>query len=61
MSETVQVTLTKSPIGKHPTHRLTLRALGLRKRGAVRTHALTPSVAGMLKQVGYLIKIEKAK
>jgi len=56
----VVVTLEKSPIGRIPAHRGTLRALGLRKRGATRKHKLTPVIVGMLRQVGYLVKVEDA-
>lgn len=55
----VTVTLEKSPIGRKPEHRATLRALGLRKRGAKRVHTLNPSVKGMIQQVGYLLKVEE--
>ncbi|MBX7056499.1 MAG: 50S ribosomal protein L30 [Leptospirales bacterium] len=60
MSEEVKVTLLKSSIGRHPSHRRTLRALGLRYTGASRKHKTTPAIKGMLLQVGYLIKVEKA-
>ncbi len=57
----VSVTLVKSPIGRIPKHVKTLRALGLRKIGARRTHSPgNPAVAGMIKQVEYLLKIEDA-
>ena len=57
----VTVTLVKSPIGRIPNHRKTLRALGLRKVGASRTHSLgNPAVKGMIKQVEYLLKVEDA-
>ncbi|MCR9142360.1 MAG: 50S ribosomal protein L30 [bacterium] len=59
MSEaTVKVTQIKSGIGRLPKHRATLRALGLRKMGAVKEHKMTPVIKGMLKQVEYLVKVE---
>ncbi len=60
MSQQVKVTLVKSAIGRHPTHRRTVRALGLRYTGASRKHTLTPVIEGMIDQVGYLLKVEKA-
>ncbi len=57
----VNITLVKSPVGRIPVHRKTVRALGLRKVGATRKHTLTPVVSGMVKQVEYLLKIEDAK
>ena len=60
MSEsTIQVTLVKSPIGRKKSHLGTLRALGLRKPGSTRKHKATPVIRGMVRQVGYLLKIEE--
>lgn len=56
----VKITQMASSTGKHPKHQATLRALGLRKRGAQRVHTLVPAVKGMIDQVGYLLKIEDA-
>lgn len=62
MSEAeVKITLVKSTIGRIPAHRKTVRALGLRKMGSARTHKMTPTVRGMIKQVEYLLKIEEVK
>ncbi len=59
MSESfVNITLVKSPIGRNPIHRKTLRALGLRKVNATRKHKVTPVTNGMIKQVEYLLKVE---
>ncbi len=56
----VKITQIRSATGKHPKHQATLRALGLRKTGAERTHTLKPAVKGMIQQVSYLLKIEDA-
>lgn len=59
MSErSVKVTLIRSPIGRNPRHQATVRALGLRKMNATRIHKMSPNVAGMIKQVDYMLKIE---
>ena len=61
MSEkTVKVTLIRSPIGRNPKHQATVRALGLRKMHATRTHKMTPNVAGMINKVAYMLKVEDA-
>ena len=60
MSQKVRITLVKSPIGRNPIHRKTLRALGLRKMWAEREHTRTPVVDGMIRQVDYLLRIEDA-
>ncbi len=61
MGEQVTITLVKSPVGRVPRHRGTLRALGLWKIGEKRTHKMTPQLAGMIRTVGYLITVEPAK
>jgi large subunit ribosomal protein L30 len=58
-SETVKVTWVRSGINRIATHKKTLKALGLTHLNQSRVHTLTPQIAGMLKQVGYLIKVEK--
>ena len=55
----VKVTWVVSGINRKKVHRATLKALGFTKLNQTREHVLTPQVAGMLKQVGYLCKVEK--
>ncbi|MGI9186318.1 MAG: 50S ribosomal protein L30 [Gaiellales bacterium] len=55
----IKVTQVKSSIGVQKEHRGTLRALGLRRIGHTRVHQDSPSLQGMLHQVGYLLKIEE--
>lgn len=59
MTETVKVTWVRSGINRLGEHRRTLRALGFTHLNQTRRHVLTPQIAGMLKQVGYLVKVEK--
>ena len=54
----IKVTQTRSVIGVIPTHRGTMRALGLRKIGATNILPDTRDVQGMIAQVPYLIKVE---
>lgn len=61
MAEKVKVTLVKSGINRLGTHRRTLKALGFTKINQSRVHEVTPQVKGMLDQVGYLVRIEKAE
>lgn len=56
----VKIKLIRSPIGRLPSHKATVRALGLRKMNAERIHKLTPTVAGMVKKVEYMLHIEDA-
>jgi large subunit ribosomal protein L30 len=54
----LRLTQVRSGIGQTQKHRGTLRALGLGKIG--RTHELdeSPVVAGMLRKVRHLVKVE---
>ena len=57
----VLVTQTRSQIGQSQRHRGTLRALGLGKIGRSREHEEGPVVAGMLRKVRHLVRVEDAK
>ena len=54
----VTITQVKSQIGQSERHRGTLRALGLGKIGRTVEHADTPEVAGMIRHVRHLIKVD---
>ncbi|MCB1156398.1 MAG: 50S ribosomal protein L30 [Leptospiraceae bacterium] len=58
--EEIKITQIKSSIGINPIHKKTLAALGLRKTGSSRVHKMNPQVKGMVNQVKYLLKVEKA-
>jgi len=55
----VRVTQVKSKIGQTQRHRGTLRALGLGKIGRSAEHEEGPVLAGMLRKVNHLVKVEK--
>ena len=54
----VKVTQVRSQIGQSEKHRGTLRALGLGKIGRSREHTERRELAGMLRKVRHLVKIE---
>jgi large subunit ribosomal protein L30 len=56
----VKVTQVRSQIGQSERHRGTLRALGLGKIGRSVEHDETPVLAGMLRKVRHLVKVESA-
>ena len=56
----VKVTQVKSQIGESGPHRGTLRALGLGRIGRTAEHDETPVLAGMLRKVRHLVKVEDA-
>jgi large subunit ribosomal protein L30 len=57
----VRITQIKSQIGESPRHRGTLRALGLGKIGRSVERPDSPQLAGMLRKVRHLVRVEEAK
>jgi large subunit ribosomal protein L30 len=56
----VKVTQVRSKIGQSEKHRGTLRALGLGKIGRSAEHTESPQLAGMLRKVRHLVRVEDA-
>jgi large subunit ribosomal protein L30 len=56
----VRITQVKSKIGQSERHRGTLRALGLGKIGRTAEQEEGPVLAGMLRKVRHLVKVEDA-
>jgi large subunit ribosomal protein L30 len=56
----VRITQVRSQIGQTERHRGTLRALGLGKIGRSAEHQESPQLAGMLRKVRHLVKVEDA-
>lgn len=55
----IQVTLVKSPLGRKPVQRRTVRALGLRKVRQTVELPVNPSVLGMVSSVSHLIEVKE--
>lgn len=55
----LRLTQVRSAIGESPRHRGTLRALGLGRIGKTREHDGGPVLAGMLRKVRHLVKVEE--
>ena len=55
----LKLTQVRSGIGQTERHRGTLRALGLGKIGRTAEHDDSPVVAGMLRKVRHLVKVEE--
>jgi large subunit ribosomal protein L30 len=54
----VRITQVRSQIGQSQQHRGTLRALGLGKIGKTAEHDEGPVLAGMLRKVRHLVRVE---
>ena len=57
----LRVTLIKSVIGRKPSHRRTVVALGLRKISSSVVHEASPAILGMVNKVSYLVKVEETE
>jgi large subunit ribosomal protein L30 len=56
--KTVKVRLVKGLRGTQARHRLSVKALGLRKINDVRELKDSPCVRGLINQVSYLVRVE---
>ena len=54
----LKITQTRSRIGETQKHRGTLRALGLGRIGQTAEHDEGPVLAGMLRKVRHLVRVE---
>ena len=59
MTKTLKITQIRSQIGQTERHRGTLRALGLGKIGRSVERDESPQVAGMLRKVRHLVRVEE--
>jgi large subunit ribosomal protein L30 len=57
-NRTLTITQVRSQIGQSERHRGTLRALGLGKIGKTVERPASPEVAGMLRKVRHLVRVE---
>ncbi|HLP51630.1 MAG TPA: 50S ribosomal protein L30 [Chitinophagales bacterium] len=54
----VRITKTKSTIEKDERQKRTIKALGLNKIGSSAEVENTPAIAGMIRKVAHLVKVE---
>jgi large subunit ribosomal protein L30 len=54
----VRITLVRSPIGRPPVQRRTVRALGLKKMNHSVVQAATPEIKGMINRINHLVVVE---
>lgn len=59
MSKRLRVKQIRSTIGRLKNHKLTVKALGLKKMGSIVEHEDTPSIRGMINTVNYLLHVEE--
>jgi large subunit ribosomal protein L30 len=56
---TVKITQVRSTIGQSRAHHGTIRALGLGRIGRSAEHRETPELAGQIRHVAHLVKVER--
>jgi large subunit ribosomal protein L30 len=55
----IRVTLVRSPIGRKPEQRATVKALGLGKMNSSVEKTADNAVLGMVKSISHLVKVEE--
>ena len=58
MSDKVRITQVRSTVGQSKAHEGTLRALGLGKIGRTAEHVESPGLAGMIRHVQHLVRVD---
>ena len=59
MAKTLRITQVRSQIGETAKHRGTLRVLGLGKIGRTVERSESPQLAGMLRKIRHLVRVEE--
>ncbi len=59
-TNTVKVTLRRSPIGEKPKTRATIEALGLRRIDQTVERSESPDLRGMLNKVEHLVEVKES-
>ena len=54
----IKVTLVRSPIRRHPSHKACVAGLGLRRMHHTVMVQDTPEIRGMINKVNYMIRVE---
>jgi large subunit ribosomal protein L30 len=54
----IRITLVRSPIGRQPVQRRTVKALGLKRMHHSVVQKDTPEIAGMVAKIRHLVKVE---
>lgn len=59
MAKRLEITLTRSVIGRPESQRKTTKALGLRKMHQTVTHQDNPAIRGMIRKVEHLVTVKE--
>lgn len=59
MAKQLEITLTRSLIGRPEDQRVTVRTLGLRKLNQTVVHKDDPAIRGMIRKVSHLVSVKE--
>ncbi|MBB3870050.1 50S ribosomal protein L30 [Geobacillus sp. NFOSA3] len=59
MAKKLEITLTRSVIGRPEDQRITVKTLGLRKMHQTVVHNDNPAIRGMINKVAHLVKVKE--
>lgn len=59
MTKKIEITLTRSLIGRKQDQRQTVQALGLRKMNQTVAHEVNPAILGMVQKVSHLVTVKE--
>ncbi|WP_027726448.1 50S ribosomal protein L30 [Tuberibacillus calidus] len=59
MAKKLEITLTRSVIGRPKDQRVTVRTLGLKKTNQTVVHNDNPAIRGMINKVAHLVKVNE--
>lgn len=57
----VKITQVRSGVGRQGRHRRTIRALGIKRHQQSVVHELTPTIAGMIDKVSFMVEVEEVE
>ncbi|MBM3335047.1 50S ribosomal protein L30 [Candidatus Sumerlaeota bacterium] len=60
MARKVKITWVRGTARRTKRHERTIRALGLHRLNETVVHEATPQIEGMIRQVGYLLRVEES-
>lgn len=55
----IEITQTRSGIGRQSKHRRTLRALGIKRHQQSVIHDDTPAIRGMINQISHMVSVRE--
>lgn len=59
ISNKLRITQVKSSIGRHKSHQSCLIGLGIRRLNHTVEVSETPEIAGMIRKISYMLRVEK--